>query len=94
MSNTNINDLKLQLALAKILPEILIICPDEITVRWRSILSSPQVVQDTEWLHVCWLVEQALSYDDKINQYVRLVEVSSSWQRRAEALCKVKGIKV
>jgi len=63
----------------------------------------PQI-RDTELLHVCWLVEETLD-KDQARDYTYLIsnfdeaKVAADWypwhtpwQRRAEALAKVKGI--
>lgn len=53
-------------------------------------------------LHVCWLVEQSMEWEDytkfsqmMFNRAVGSVrqQTSASWQQRAEALITVKGIK-
>jgi len=48
-------DLELQLALAKLMPEVLGIetAGSDTFVSWRD---SGDVVREKEWLHVCWLV--------------------------------------
>jgi hypothetical protein len=119
-------DHELQLFLAKMLPEKLgefpAYGPSEAFFFWwkddaHKELGSP--IKDTEWLHVCWLVEQTLNdnqyekfemfVDDLVCEahqlkqplmpefpvpvakgYLRLT--SLSWQQRAAALKKVKGM--
>ena len=112
MNSPQYTDAQLQLALAKMLPDELY--HDEgydqgehKFVHWRT--NNP--VLYTEWLHVCWLVEQTLTLDQKI-QFVSelrktlpdkevqhfIVEVAylinTSWQQRATALAKVKGVEI
>lgn len=63
-------------------------------------------ILDTEWLHVCRLVEQALPQDNSLlgkvcydNNLMVICGshqacVSASWQQRAIALCKAKEIEL
>lgn len=70
-------------------------------------------ILDTEWLHVCWLVEQTITEADIRHRFMEeLAEIvmdascydidaghawrtaNASWQQRAIALCKVKGIEL
>jgi len=118
---------QLQLALAKMLPEKLIIHKlggEWETVFWKNKPIGSGEVQETEWLHVCWLIEQTLSdysgsegqelsqHDDYALALLNIVGVhkpthwgeecvadfflitNTSWQQRALALCKVKGVEV
>lgn len=69
-------------------------------------------IKFTEWLYICYLVEQSLTDEEKKN-YISVIfnlhlqggsldgsdmvknwfpTICLSWQERAEALCKVKGI--
>lgn len=63
----------------------------------------------TEWIHVCALIEQRLSEQEQNHYTTRLIfdrigpdntnlvvweALTASWQQRAEALCKVKGIAI
>lgn len=97
---------QLQLAMAKMLPEKVRI-NHEGTACWidRLIIQEPREVYDTEWLHVCWLVEQQLNDFNKKqfrNELVKICGIessrdincgiSASWHQRAEALCKVWGV--
>jgi len=96
----NYTDTQLKAALAKILPEQinhlnhLYWIGDEFDIR----------VLDTELLHVCWLVENTLRRDE-FREYAQTLHpkyidhlsadccvMHSSWQQRAIALAKVKGI--
>lgn len=102
----NYTDAQLQLALAKMLPEK--IAHDEIYNRFHWYISKVGHVdwpplRDTEWLHVCWLVEETLTpiqrddyYYDGIRKGDKELDhsycVSATWQQRAIALAKVKGI--
>lgn len=58
-------DHQLQLALAKIAPNILREMygteGENLHFEWQIPERRTRVIQDTEWLHVCWLVEQGLS---------------------------------
>jgi hypothetical protein len=51
------------------------------------------VVLDTEFLHLCNLVEKELN-DVEANWYSKLVNYHSDWQERVTALAKVKGIEI
>lgn len=114
---------QLQLALAKMLPETLRGYNDCVCWLTGGGSSTPHwvarnhPVEDTEWLHICWLVEQTLTakqeevyverlsglimegvYSDEDARYWKSnldsmrATYRASWQQRAEALCKVKGI--
>lgn len=103
--NTQPSDLTLQLTLAKMLPALLGKDPLTSKVCWLINLEGTAVphdeVKETEWLHIVWLVEQGLSHEQyegqsEIFNYVELLQddCHASWQQRAIALCKVKGIKL
>jgi hypothetical protein len=63
-------------------------------------------VLDTELLHLCWLVEETLTFDEKIEYQETMVRIvgkadgwryltmHATWQQRVIALAKVKGIEV
>jgi hypothetical protein len=56
-------------------------------------------VEETEWLHVCWLVEQTLNtnqalWDSQFETYKKSINPCATWQQRAIALAKVKGITI
>lgn len=59
-------------------------------------------VLNTEWLHVCWLVEQTFDKDKEVvGRYISILQQQDyewfygfSWQQRATALAKLKGIEV
>lgn len=58
-------------------------------------------IQDTEWLHVCWLVEQTLSGDEYTHFLLHLHKMTNSvrttsatFEKRAQALATVKGVEV
>lgn len=110
-------DQQLQLTLAKMLPEKFCIervpIDNEEMVVWNSQqLHGRPPVKDTEWLHVAWLVEEALDSPDSLRYPKVLASLNASysgghqvslsdfytthasWQQRAEALCKVKGIAI
>jgi len=118
-------DQKLQLALAKMLPKKIKIfepmpeIPSHNHYRfwWKK---KELKIRETEWLHVCWLVEQTFNeveqikyvatmwrnnqpigfkggYDwnqQKLSDLIWWTLASASWQQRAEALCRAKGITV
>lgn len=108
----NEREQKLKLALARMLPEKICIQvesqPSWFEVSSDGIRWSGRPVQDTEWLHVCWLIEEKHKDEDQKNYLANeetivtaLQKVTggeyflcyhATWQQRAEALCKVKGI--
>ena len=111
--NTKKTEQKLKLALARMLPDKLTICFDATTtlsfawvVRENHNVQNLSIVRDTEWLHICWLVEQTFDEEqfcdfhtylwDQADNYEQRCRgsVSASWQLRAQAICKVKGIVV
>jgi len=125
---TNYTDQQLQLALAKMLPDKFLIwwSSNIPTICWANVGGNVKPpVNHTEWLHVCWLIEQALlnppentkeTFEQQVNyknslygqaganSYVYLNEpapfetilriANLSWQQRAIALCKVKGVEI
>ena len=91
-------DTELKLALAKMLPEKIEswncgTCG--YVFRWND--AANEVVLDTELLHVCWLAEQTIDLKDKW-RWLSLIDGDyaekshATWQQRATALCKVKGV--
>ena len=119
MSHT---DQQLQLALAKMLPEKIGVdneCgleENETWLFWRASNSADceDYIRNTEWLHVCWLVEQTLErpardgFDWELKKVINNGKeydtwswtvdapkmISASWQQRATALAKVKGVEI
>ena len=110
---------QLKLALARMLPEkIQIFKPLDQRPAFFAWYDeegdTSNYINDTEWLHVCWLVEQTLDKTQQLHYIERLVwmldpndawpEVltvskgwfflNATWQQRAEALCRVKGIEI
>ena len=95
----DMNDEQLQLALAKMLPDKITIGCDVFYWISKTDTCFCRVI-DTEWLHVCWLVEQLLNVRERclfteelggvLNQ-TQFSLANKTWQQRAEALCKVKG---
>ena len=81
--NTYTNE-QLSLALAKMLPDTFNVDED--------------IVFETEWLHVCWLIEQTFVLTDKYIDYLSYLPgenpVSASWQTRTIALAKMKGVEI
>jgi len=87
-------DQELKLALVKMLPEIYWNSIDDCAY-WIVGLRHGRVL-DTEWLHVCWLVEQTLSGMQML-KYQRILShicenstlraTHATWQQRATALC-------
>lgn len=132
----NYTDQQLQLALAKMLPtKLLLIKRGEFSplqegiqlsksYDWIFFIDQNREICDTEWLHVCWLVEQRLSvytgehgqeYSQCDNYAKELMKLcgtwkspdwnwgsvcdadlfkaaNATWQQRAIALAKVKGV--
>ncbi len=105
MSTPTYTDKQLQLALAKMLPKKL--KASELTERvffWCNRNSIPtHEVKETEWLHICWLIEQNIIKDSgdvySWDNYIALLQQhtfysSASWQQRAVALAQVKGVEI
>jgi len=97
-------DHDLKLDLAKMLPEQFSIIGNSVT--WSRVatvcdqLRKGCYIIDTEWLHVCWLVEEKIVGTDLWGRYLVAMEttpwnesVHATWQQRAAALIKVKGQK-
>ena len=104
-------DTELKMALAKMLPEKLVVekgidqATGEVWLCWRNPEKYNPEVLDTELLHVCWLVEETLE-GSQCGDYWHALGgdwndsgwlgdwsiVHATWQQRATALCKVKGI--
>ena len=97
-------DTQLKQALAKMLPETLQIHNDsQAWLRWKE---TGYQVEDTELLHLCWLVEETLGstlgtryqygfiLDSMTSVITRFEVVHATWQQRVTALCKVKGIEI
>lgn len=75
--NTHPSDLSLQLALAKMLPDKLKITHGvyQDFVYWLPSTTRP--VKETEWLHVCWLIEQAIDGDVLVKARYRVFETKN-----------------
>ena len=100
-------DDKLKFALAKMLQDKIIYSETTESFWWQGDeYPAWRVIRETEWLHVCWLVEQTLNQNETFDYRQELQDafsfsihsvtpaVSDSWQQRAQALAKVKGIEV
>jgi hypothetical protein len=101
-------DKQLQLALAKMLPEKLHWNKSHNKGMWNRPYGDGEEIKETEWLHVCWLIEKSLPLDKRDEYHWRLGELTekdrmaprywtnlnASWQQRAVALAKVKGIEI
>ena len=73
------------------------------TERWNGLTLVCQDVRnndpvlDTELLHLCWLVEEAMPYSREWVDYTNILAndaISATWQNRIIALAKVKGIEI
>lgn len=82
-------DQELQLELAKLLPEKIEQGVNAGRFIW---IGNCMWVRDTEWLHVCWLIERNVLSADEHHAFSKLVNISDSWQQRARAILKVKGM--
>ena len=109
-------DTQLKIALAKMLPEKIELTGE--TICWLKPWTLSYLhrrVRDTELLHVCWLIEDGLAYEDKAefarqlyrqdgffscvdcedNDFSEIFKYShATWQQRATALAKVKGVEL
>jgi hypothetical protein len=91
-------DTQFKQALAKMLPTMVYMNINGGSM-YHRLDGKPQLVLDTELLHLCHQVELALSWSEywvfKIGLVGQLMRVeSASWQQRVEALVEVKGIKI
>ena len=113
-------DQELQMALAKMLPKNTLMSYElgnysRMGFHWNGQYDHNHlypVVKDTEWLHICWMVEETLTLSEcgKYNQALADIVIElrlsfkevgpkvwmfhATWQQRAIALAKVKGIKI
>lgn len=100
-------DIQLQQALAKMLPEKIKIhkqghgLDPQICFFWRD--GQGRQVVDTEMLHVCWLIEQEFDSIELSSKYFDILTrictgknwvYNASWQQRALAICKVRGVEI
>lgn len=95
----NPTDEQLKLCLAKMLPEKIKPTPNGSCWWWDEdgTTNDRNDVRESEMLHVCWLVEQTLEPTTQLPIYKHHIlegGATASWQQRALALCKVKGIEV
>lgn len=103
------NEHKLKIALARMLPDKIFIKDDgggQFSLYWHggrqhTIHSWWDKISDTELLHICWLVEQTLSGDEYTHFLLHLHKMTNSvrttsatFEKRAQALAKVKGVEV
>lgn len=92
----NHTDENLKIVLAKMLPEKIVYKP--IGCRWNN----GKEVLDTELLHLCWVVEEELTWKLKTEYRRELQRICitltdshcATWKQRVEALAKVKGIEI
>ena len=99
----NYTDNQLKAALAKMLPDGLFITMFGIKLYWSNTSEKclrdrrGWEVLDTELLHLCWLVEEAMPYSREWVDYTNILAndaISASWQQRVAALAKAKGIEI
>ena len=104
----NYTDNQLKQALAKMLPEK-IACQKNKDgsvhlYKLPDVKVDIDTVRDTELLHLCWLVEETLdwnqhnAFQEKLKKFITKQTTfwlcSMPWQQRTIALCKVKGIEI
>lgn len=95
--NAQYTDIQLKQALAKMLPDVI---QHEAGLTWYR--HDGGEVLDTELLHLCWLIEETLTFLDKGNYFNSFWEGAFSvvgichisWQQRTIALAKVKGVEI
>ena len=107
MKENQYTDTQLKQALAKMLPEKLMIVnklmhPVIPTLMWKGKVKEwdGTPVRDTELLHLCWMVEE--DRDNLIYYSKCLTEqcgnptanIHATWQQRTIALAKVKGVEI
>lgn len=92
--STTPTDIQLKQTLVKMLPEVVIHTANKQhefgQLNW---MGRPELVLDTELLHLCWLVEENLSEYQAFN-YSCDIKYHATWQQRVIALAKVKGIEI
>lgn len=103
--NTQYTDTQLKQALAKMLPDKIVKGALSGNYRWidrqGGITTRDMPILDTELLHLCWLVEETLSLDDRY-RFINAINDSilywahahATWQQRTIALAKVKGVEI
>lgn len=75
---------KLQLALAKLIPEVISISEESVTFPYRRFFwtdhvpRSDQRVTQNEWLHICWLIEQGMTDEEWMNYKPVLQDAAGS----------------
>lgn len=99
----NYTDEQLKRALARMLSEQLVWHGNRKALVWRASTNGIDV-RDTELLHLCWIVEQSISYSEKIDYLSSfncgphfgpaIHYMISEWQQRVIALAKVKGVEL
>jgi len=108
----NYTDEQLKAALAKMLPEEIsylkviayesgkAVCLLQWGAKWND--ERDFMVQNTEFLHLCWLVEETLNEIESA-EYAELLRpiaenykllYHATWQERVTALAKVKGVEI
>ena len=92
-------DTSLKQALAKLLPTEIETFNGHL--KWTSKNQHyPAFVEDTELLHLCWLVEETLEehqpFEDALTSRDPCIiyPYHATWQQRVISLCKVKGIEL
>lgn len=111
---TYTND-QLKQALAKMLPEELYQPKGDTDICWSNAAEGCHearrgyYVLDTELLHICWMIKEALNPEQQVTYLNTLYKVESvennlkwrihpdchaTWQQRTVALAKVKGIEI
>jgi hypothetical protein len=103
----NYTNNQLKQVLAKLLPDVLYLYGDEQNLCWicRDLTNKVDhylSVDDTELLHICWLIEETLSSKEILEYRKKLISVCdadgigftfhATWQQRVIALAKVKSI--
>lgn len=99
------SDQELKIGLAMVLPDVVEVCNCVFYNVGKVSQGAFEQTRETEWLHVCWLVEELLKDSDHLKFRFYLREItrtdpskrfqedrkysSASWQQRAEALLKV-----
>ena len=98
---TNYTDTQLKQALAEMLPVEVTFIPMKGVLVYH--FNNYKQVLDTEFLHLCWLVEETFTPSKRLDYVGELMDnqgldlwqrYHATWQQRVTALCKVKGIEI
>lgn len=107
MTTPQPNEQSLKLALARMLPEKILLkeyvckckyCSEffpkgTIDFYW---IEGESLIKETEWLHICHLIEVGMTKKEweLYNRLIDLTKQGITWPQRATAICECKGVKI